>query len=230
MSNLPGFQKVAKFSELEIDQPFENSMLQLNEHQKCYIFPEDATIINKNGQILEWKNSSDLYLFSIDTTTFQDKNGLQYSIKYDDFLQRNILYIQDNINVVVDWNNTTKFISASTGEVFSEVQFDSPMINISAESSEEILKIPSFFKAGGGGFLIQRLNCILDLKDAVSNLIQDMGTTMDFPFSDTGKIIITSQQKDILVERDVLREVNDVWWFINYFTRENVLQVEVSNE
>ena len=225
MSNLPGFQKVAKFSELEIDQPFENSMLQLNEHQKCYIFPEDATIINKNGQILEWKNSSDIYLFSIDTTTFQDKNGLQYHLE-----NSSQLYIQNNINVVADWNNTTKFISASTGEIYSEVHFDAPKINISAESSEDILKIPSFFKAGGGGFLIQRLNCILDLKDAVSNLIQDMGTTMDFPFSDTGKIIITSQQKDILVERDVLREVNDVWWFINYFTRENVLQVEVSNE
>lgn len=230
MSSLPGFSKVNTISHVEIDQPFEKSMQQLNENQKYYVFPEDANIINKKGQILEWKNSSssDVYLYPIDATTFQDKYGLQYHLSYNADLQKDVLWVQNEINVVVDWEENTRFINTHTGERYDELYSDDTVINISAESSEEILKIPFFLKGGGGCFQIKHLNCSLDLTTAIDDIIYNLTPSDDLTIQEPGKIIVTSQQKEILVGRgNIVREVDGVFWFINPITGNDVLRMEV---
>lgn len=224
MTSLPNFSPVTAMSHVEIDQTFEKSMQQLNSSQAYYIFPENAKIINKKGQILEWRDSVDEYLFQTGTTTFQDKNGLQYHTEEEN--GNSILYVQDDFNVVLDWDYTTRFINTSTGEIYEQCYVDA--MTISIEDIVGTFKIPSSLYIESGGCIIHSLNCTLDITHAMESLVIDLNVfSSSTEPSQTGKVLITSSQKEILLQRDLIKEVENDLWLINSTTMDIFLRLEV---
>lgn len=213
MSSLPGFSRVSTvISQVEVDQTFEKSMQQLNKNQNYYVFPEDAKIINKKGQILEWKYSNDVYLFPIDATTFRDKDGIQYQLTNDSYL--NSIITINKLQNVVDWDYTTTFIDISNGNTYPcSIDF------IDISEAEGFIKLPPTVIASPGiEFMIQQLNCTLDIsKTNISNAYLD--TSVFTEKTTTGKIILNQNQYENMSSR--IQEIENLEWL------NGLIQVEV---
>ena len=225
MSSLPGFShaSIHSISQIEVDQNFETSMKQLNSSNNIYIFQEDAIIMNKERQILEWKDNFDEYLVPTGANTFQDTNGLHYQIVEEE--GNTVLYLMDPFKTVIShWDYTTRFINTKTKERYESCVLEELIIDIT--NSSGTFKFPASIHVELGGTLIYSLNCTLDLTHAHSEIVEDFSISITEP-SETGKVLITSSQKDTLIQRGSLQEIENVFWFINKSSQEPVLRAEV---
>ena len=203
MSQLPGFSKYMKFSEIEVDQPFETSMQQLNSSQAYYVFPENARIMNAKGQVLEWKDSVDEYLYPIDANTLQNKDGVEYTVYRSDYSHDNDGVIL-TVTSVMNWDYTTQFINVQTGEIYNHIYIS----DVTIPDTEGSFKLPTNSDGNPGADLfISQLNCTLDISKTkiVSFYLDYFGEP-----TNTGKILINESQRNWMSDR--IQDVSGVLW------------------